>query len=71
MVVKVRLSGLKIAHAKGKYYVYVRATGEAFFGGSTWRGRRVMRVSVCNWITSENDLERAIAAVRAALASAD
>lgn len=28
MVVKVRLKGLKIARAKGKYYVYVRATGE-------------------------------------------
>jgi integrase len=26
-VVKVRLSGLKIARARGKYYVYVRATG--------------------------------------------
>ncbi|HEY0431955.1 MAG TPA: aminotransferase class V-fold PLP-dependent enzyme, partial [Pyrinomonadaceae bacterium] len=24
-------------------------TGEAFFGGTTWRGRRAMRVSVCNW----------------------
>lgn len=28
-MVKVRLRGLKIARAKGKYYVYVRATGEA------------------------------------------
>ena len=32
-MVKVRLSGLKIAHAKGKYYVYVRATGEALIKG--------------------------------------
>src|SRR5262249_17316810 len=28
------------------------ATGEAFFGGTTWRGRRSMRVSVCNWQTN-------------------
>jgi glutamate/tyrosine decarboxylase-like PLP-dependent enzyme len=44
------------------------ASGEAFLGGSTWRGRRVMRVSVCNWRTSEADVARTIAAVAAALA---
>jgi integrase len=32
-VVKVRLEGLKIAHARGKYYVYVRTTGEALLKG--------------------------------------
>jgi glutamate/tyrosine decarboxylase-like PLP-dependent enzyme len=38
-------------------------TGEAFFGGTTWRGRRAMRVSVCNWQTSEDDVERVVKAV--------
>ncbi len=38
-------------------------TGEAFFGGTTWRGRRAMRVSVCNWQTSETDVERVVRAV--------
>ena len=42
-------------------------TGEAFFGGTTWRGKRCMRVSVCNWQTSEQDVERAVAAARQAL----
>jgi integrase len=32
-VVKVRLKGLKIARGRGKYYVYVRATGEALLSG--------------------------------------
>lgn len=32
-MVKVRLEGLKIARARGKYYVYVRATGEALLKG--------------------------------------
>jgi integrase len=32
-VVKVRLAGLKIARARGKYYVYVRATGEVLIRG--------------------------------------
>jgi glutamate/tyrosine decarboxylase-like PLP-dependent enzyme len=36
---------------------------EAFFGVTTWRGRRAMRVSVCNWQTSDADVERTIAAV--------
>jgi glutamate/tyrosine decarboxylase-like PLP-dependent enzyme len=43
-------------------------TGEAFFGGSTWRGMRCMRVSVCNWQTNDSDVERAVNAVRLALA---
>jgi len=47
------------------------ASGEAFFGGTTWRGRRAMRVSVCNWQTSENDVRRAIAAAAAALQMLD
>lgn len=45
----------------------VLASGEAFFTGSTWRGKRVMRVSVCNWRTSEQDVGRAVNAVAAAL----
>src|SRR6267143_1494886 len=32
-VLKVKLSGLKIAHARGKYYVYLRATGETLLRG--------------------------------------
>lgn len=32
-MVKVRLTGLKIARARGKYYVYVRATGETLIKG--------------------------------------
>ena len=33
MVVRVKLEGLKIAHARGKYYVYVRSTGEVLLKG--------------------------------------
>lgn len=45
----------------------VQATGEAWFGGTTWNGTRAMRVSVINWRTSDNDVDRAIAAVRQVL----
>jgi len=47
----------------------VVATGEAFFGGTTWRGRRSMRVSVCNWQTHATDVARAVDATRRALAN--
>lgn len=42
-------------------------TGEAFFGGTTGRGRRAMRVSVCSWQTSEQDVERVVKAVASVL----
>jgi len=41
--------------------------GEAFFGGTTWRGRRAMRVSVCNWQTTDRDVERTIQSVAESL----
>ncbi len=41
----------------------INATGEAFFSGTTWQGKRAMRVSVVNWRTNENDVRRAIQAV--------
>jgi glutamate/tyrosine decarboxylase-like PLP-dependent enzyme len=43
------------------------ATGEAVFGGTTWRGRRAMRVSVSNWRTSDEDVERVVKAVAGVL----
>jgi glutamate/tyrosine decarboxylase-like PLP-dependent enzyme len=41
----------------------ILASGEAFFGGTTWRGRRAMRVSVSNWLTSREDVRRVVTAV--------
>lgn len=45
----------------------VNASGEAFFGGVTWRGRRAMRMSVCNWRTTDEDVARAVDAIAAVL----
>jgi glutamate/tyrosine decarboxylase-like PLP-dependent enzyme len=47
----------------------INATGEAFFGGVTWNGRRAMRVSVVNWRTSDSDVARTIEAARRVLAA--
>ena len=40
----------------------INATGEAFFSDTAWHGRQAMRVSVVNWRTTEQDVQRAIAA---------
>jgi glutamate/tyrosine decarboxylase-like PLP-dependent enzyme len=46
----------------------VQASGEAWMSGTTWDGRPAIRLSVSNWRTSEQDVERAVAAFVAALA---
>jgi glutamate/tyrosine decarboxylase-like PLP-dependent enzyme len=44
------------------------ASGEAYFGGTTWRGKRCMRVSVSNWRTSDTDVDRVVNAFAEILA---
>jgi glutamate/tyrosine decarboxylase-like PLP-dependent enzyme len=46
----------------------VAASGEAFLTGTTWHERRAMRVSVCNWRTSERDVDRTVRAFADVLA---
>ncbi|WP_107771599.1 pyridoxal phosphate-dependent decarboxylase family protein [Nocardioides sediminis] len=41
------------------------ADGTAWMTGSRWHGRAVLRVSVSNWSTTETDVERSLAALRA------
>jgi len=41
----------------------INREGTAFFSGTTWRGRRAMRISVVNWRTTADDVARSIAAV--------
>jgi aromatic-L-amino-acid decarboxylase len=48
----------------------ILTSGEAFFTGTTWRGRRAMRVSVCNWQTCTGDVERVIQCVARTLEAA-
>ncbi|MFD3616533.1 pyridoxal phosphate-dependent decarboxylase family protein [Streptomyces sp. NPDC058676] len=40
--------------------------GTAWISGSTWQGRRVMRISVSNWSTTDDDVTRALEAIRQA-----
>jgi glutamate/tyrosine decarboxylase-like PLP-dependent enzyme len=43
------------------------ADGTAWMTGSTWRDRSVLRISVSNWSTTENDVQRGLDAVRRAV----
>jgi glutamate/tyrosine decarboxylase-like PLP-dependent enzyme len=45
----------------------VLAKGSVFFRGTTWRGRRAMRISVLNWQTSKRHVDQAIDAIAEAL----
>jgi len=42
----------------------VQASGEAWMSGTVWDDRPAIRISVSNWETSEQDVERALAAFR-------
>ena len=48
----------------------INATGEAFFTGTTWKGKRCMRVSVSSWRTTADDVDRAVAAAEQVLSVA-
>ena len=49
----------------------VQDDGTCWAGGATWRGRRVMRWSVANWSTTEDDIDRSADAVVEAFRSLD
>lgn len=41
----------------------VQRDGTCWMSGTTWRGRTAMRISVCNWATSQEDVERSVDAI--------
>jgi len=47
----------------------VQASGEAWMAGTLWDGRRAIRLSVSCWRTSDDDVERTVAAFAAARAA--
>jgi glutamate/tyrosine decarboxylase-like PLP-dependent enzyme len=41
----------------------VQRDGTCWMGGTTWHGRRYMRISVSNYSTTESDVDRSVAAI--------
>jgi glutamate/tyrosine decarboxylase-like PLP-dependent enzyme len=44
----------------------VQESGEAWMSGSVWEGRQAVRLSVSNWQTSDDDIDRTLGAFAAA-----
>ncbi|MGH3451041.1 MAG: pyridoxal-dependent decarboxylase, partial [Haloechinothrix sp.] len=41
----------------------IQRDGTCWMGGTTWRGRRLMRIAVSNYATTEGDVDRSVTAV--------
>jgi len=41
----------------------LQADGTCWCGGTVWQGKTAMRVSVSSWVTTEEDVERSLAAM--------
>ena len=44
----------------------VQQSGECWMGATTWHGQRLMRISVSNWSTTEEDVDRSVTAIQKA-----
>ena len=45
----------------------VQQDGTCWMGGTSWHGRRFMRISVSNWSTTEADVDLSVGAIRRVL----
>ena len=45
---------------------HIQAAGECWCGRSSWDGKVVIRISVCDWATSESEINRSVSAFVAA-----
>src|SRR3954454_2714509 len=45
----------------------IQDEGTCWMSGSSWQGEPVVRISVCNWRTTEDDIHRSVAAIEACL----
>jgi hypothetical protein len=43
----------------------IQRDGTCWCGGTAWHGRGAMRISVCNWSTTETDVDVSLAAMLA------
>jgi len=40
----------------------IQQSGDCWCGGTTWMGESAIRISVCSWATTENDIDRSVEA---------
>ncbi|HEY9283926.1 MAG TPA: aminotransferase class V-fold PLP-dependent enzyme [Pyrinomonadaceae bacterium] len=51
------------AETNSRVVAGVQADGTCWCGGTNWQGRAAMRISVSSWATTEDDVERSLAAI--------
>ncbi|MGB1868666.1 MAG: pyridoxal phosphate-dependent decarboxylase family protein [Porticoccaceae bacterium] len=49
-----------------RFLEHIQTSGECWVGSSLWQGKKIVRISVCSWVTSEEDISRSVAAFVAA-----
>jgi glutamate/tyrosine decarboxylase-like PLP-dependent enzyme len=57
------------ADTTGRVLEQVRAEGTCWCGGTRWQGRAAMRISVSAWATTDEDVDRSVAAICTTAAS--
>ncbi len=57
-------------HLCAEIAAYVQASGEAWFGATHWQDRPALRISITSWATRKEDVDKALAAIEAALQKA-
>ena len=50
---------------------HIQNSGDCWVGTSVWNGKKVIRISVCSWATTKNDVTRSVKAFRAARTAMD
>ena len=48
---------------------FVQKSGKLWVGGSTWNGKAVIRISICSWMTDENDINESLKVFESAFTS--
>ena len=46
-----------------RVFAAIQEDGTCWCGGTVWQGRSAMRISVCSWATTDEDVERSVAAI--------
>jgi glutamate/tyrosine decarboxylase-like PLP-dependent enzyme len=41
---------------------HIQGSGECWVGGASWGGKSVVRISICSWATTEDDISRCVSA---------
>ncbi len=63
----VRIGGAELTN---RVEQLIQADGTCWLGATTWRGERLLRISVSNWATTEHDIDLTVDAIARARAVA-